>query len=241
LDSGHRYDRHDPQAENQLEVLAALAWGCRRDLRLALYSRAEVSLTVIFFVLVTSLFPLSVNPDPGLLRTMAAGIAWVCALLSVLLGLPRLFAADCADGTLEQMVVGCAPLPALVAGKVLAHWLASALPIVLLAPLIGIQFGLPWPAIGVLTATLLLGTPILVWLGALGAALTLGSAGGATLLALLMLPLAVPVLVFGAGAVESWLAGLGVSAHLSLLGAGLILAWVLGPPSTALAIRIAFE
>ena len=222
-------------------VLSSLAWACRRDLQLALRSRAEIALVVIFFALVTSMFPLSVNPDPDLLRTIAPGIAWVSALLSVLLSLPRMFAADHADGTLEQWVVAAAPLPALVAGKVLAHWVASGLPLVLLAPLIGLQFGLSEPAIGVLTASLLLGTPILVWLGAIAAALTLASRSGAALLALLVLPLAVPVLIFGAGAVDSWTAGLGATAHLSLLGAGLIGTWVFGPGAVALAVRIAFE
>jgi heme exporter protein B len=229
---------HVPAAHG---VWSAFAWACRRDLRLALRSRAELALVLVFFVLVTSMFPLSVNPDPDLLRSIAPGIASVSALLSVLLALPRMFGADHADGTLEQLVVSAAPLPALVAGKALAHWLAGGLPLVLLAPLVGLQFGLPGPAIAVLTASLLLGTPILGWLGAIAAALTLGSRSGAALLALLVLPLAVPVLIFGAGAVDSWSAGLGAQAHLSLLGAGLIIAWVLGPSATALAVRIAFE
>src|SRR5690606_28662098 len=144
-------------------------------------------------------------------------------------------------GTLEQILLAPAPLPALVAGKVLAHWLVTGLPLVALAPLAGLQFGLPPGAIGILVATLALGTPILSWLGAIGAALTLGARGGASLLALLVLPLPVPVLVFGAGAVESHVAGLGAEAHLSLLGAGLILSWVFGPFATALAVRIAHE
>ena len=229
------------RGERAHDVLTAFAWACRRDLRLALHSRAELALVVIFFLLVTSMFPLSVDPDPDLLRSIAPGIAWVSALLSVLLGLPRMFAGDHADGTLEQLVVAAAPLPALVAGKVLAHWLVGGLPLVLLAPLIGVQFGLSWEAIGVLTASLALGTPTLGWLGAIASALTLGSRSGAALLALLVLPLAVPVLIFGAGAVDSHSAGLGATAHLSLLGAGALAAWVLGPLATALAVRIAFE
>jgi heme exporter protein B len=222
-------------------VWQAFDWAWRRDLSLALRGRAELALVVVFFVLVTSLFPLSVNPDPNLLRAIAPGIAWVAVLLSLLLALPRLFAADHADGSLEQLLIAPAPLPALMAGKVFAHWLGSCVPLVVLAPLIGVQFGLGAEAIGVLVLTLLLGTPILSWLGAIAAALTLGARGGGALLALLVLPLAVPVLIFGAGSIESLAAGLGVQAHLSLLGAGLIAAWVLGPPATALAVRIAFE
>ena len=223
------------------DALGGLWWACRRDLKLAMRSRTELAVIVVFFLLVTSLFPLAVSPDPELLRSIAPGIAWVAALLASLLGLSRLFAADHADGTLEQMVLAPAPLPALVAGKVLAHWLATGVPLVLLAPLAGLQFGLAADAIAVLAASLALGTPILSWLGAIAAALTLGARGGASLLALLVLPLAVPVLIFGAGAVESFASGLGADAHLSLLGAGLILAWVFGPSAAALAVRIAHE
>ncbi len=204
-------------------------------------SRSELAVIVVFFLLVTSLFPLAVSPDPELLRSIAAGIVWVAALLASLLGLSRLFAADHADGTLEQMVLAPAPLPALVAGKVLAHWLATGIPLVVLSPLAGLQFGLAADAIAVLAASLVLGTPILSWLGAVAAALTLGARGGSSLLALLVLPLAVPVLIFGAGSVESFGAGLGAEAHLSLLAAGLIAAWVLGPAVAALAVKIAHE
>lgn len=222
-------------------AFGALWWACARDLRLAMRSRAELAVIIVFFLLVTSLFPLAVSPDPALLRSIAPGIAWVAALLASLLGLSRLFAADHGDGTLEQMVLAPAPLPALVAGKVLAHWLATSVPLVALAPVAGLQFGLPSDAIAVLAASLALGTPILSWLGAIAAALTLGARGGSSLLALLVLPLAVPVLIFGAGAVESYASGLGADAHLSLLGAGLIVAWVLGPAAGALAVKIAHE
>ncbi|MGE0807403.1 MAG: heme exporter protein CcmB [Burkholderiaceae bacterium] len=221
--------------------LTALGWACRRELLLALRSRAELAVIIVFFLLVASLFPLAVSPEPTLLRAIAPGIAWVAALLASLLGLARLFAADFADGTLEQLVLAPAPLPALIAGKVLAHWLVSGLPLVALAPLAGLQFGLAPDAIGVLTVSLLLGTPVLSWLGAIAAALTLGARGGASLLALLVLPLAVPVLIFGAGAVEAHATGLGAQAHLSLLAAGLILSWVFGPITGALAVRIALE
>src|SRR5690606_3424041 len=174
-----------------VNVGAAIAWGLRRDLALAMRSRAELAIVLAFFLLVTSLFPLGLDPDPILLAKIAPGIAWVAALLASLLGLQRLFAEHHADGSLEQIALAAAPLPALVAGKVLAHWIATGLPLVLLAPLAGIQFGLEAPAIGILVATLLLGTPVLAWLGAIGAALTLGTRGGAALLALLVLPLAV--------------------------------------------------
>jgi heme exporter protein B len=228
-------------ASATMGVIAALRWSCRRDLMLALRSKSEVALIVVFFVLVTSLFPLGVSPDPALLSRIAPGIAWVAALLASLLSLPRLFALDHADGSLEQLVLAPAPLPAVIAGKVLAHWLTNGFPLVLLAPLAGVQFGMQGDAIVALVFGLLLGTPILSWLGAIGAALTLGTRAGSALVALLVLPLAVPVLIFGAGAAEAVGSGLGAQAQLSLLGAGLIAACVLGPASTALAIRIAYE
>lgn len=229
-------DRNEP-----LDHFAALRWSCGRDLVLALRSKSEVALIVVFFVLVISLFPLGVSPDPKLLERIAPGICWVAALLASLLSLPRMFALDQADGSLEQLVIAPASLPALVAGKVLAHWLTSGLPLVLLAPLAGIQFGMQPDAIAALTAGLALGTPTLSWLGAIGAALTLGARAGSALLALLVLPLAVPILIFGAGAAESVAVGLGAQAHLSLLGAGLLASSVLGPFATAVAVRIAYE
>ncbi len=220
---------------------AAIAWALRRDLKLALRSLAELAIAMVFFLLVTSLFPLAISPDPALLRVLAPGIAWIAALLAGLLALPHLFAADHADGSLEQLVLAPAPLPALIWGKVCAHWLSTALPVIVLTPLIAVQFRLDPDSLLVLLAALLLGTPILAWLGAIGAALTLGARGGASLLALLVLPLAVPVLVFGAGAVEASQAGLGSQAHLSLLGAGFIIANMAGPFAAAMAVRIAHE
>lgn len=220
---------------------AALGWAMRRDLALALRSRAELAIVLIFFVLVTTLFPLGVSPEPRLLAEIAGGIAWVAALLANLLALPRLFAQDLADGTLEQIALAPLPLPALVAGKVAAHWLVTALPLIAVAPIVGLQFGLDARAIGVLVGSLALGTPILAWLGAIGAALTLGARGGAALLALLVLPLSVPVLIFGAGAVEAARIGLGADAHLSLLGAGALLACVGAPFACSLAVRIALD
>ncbi len=221
--------------------LAALWHACSRDLRLAMRSKAELALIVVFFVLVMTLFPLGVSPEPKLLERIAPGIAWVAALLASLLSLPRLFATDHADGTLEQLVLAPAALPAVVAGKVLAHWMTNGLPLVLLAPLAGLQFGMSPEATITLVAGLALGTPSLSWLGAVCAALTLGTRAGSALLALLVLPLAVPILIFGAGAAEAVASGLEAGAHLSLLGAGLIVCWVFGPFATALAVRIAYE
>jgi heme exporter protein B len=235
---GNQLDQAKPQA---LGTLNAFAWAVKRDFALAGRSLSELALVIVFFLLVTSLFPLAISPDKKLLSTIAPGIVWVAALLANLLALPRLFAVDHSDGSLEQLVLANAPLPALVAGKVVAHWFLTGLPVVLLAPLAGLQFGLPVEAIQTLVLALLLGTPILSWLGAIAAALTLGTRAGASLLALLVLPLTVPVLIFGAGAVESQASGLGYSAHFSLLGAGLIFASLLGPWFCALAVKIALE
>lgn len=213
----------------------------RRDLRIVLRRKGDSLNVLVFFVLVASLFPLGVGPEPDRLRAMAAGVIWVGALLSAMLSLPRLFAADFADGTLEQMLVAPAPLPAVVFGKIAAHWLVTGLPLALIAPLIGIQFDLPAPALAVLVLSVLLGSPVLSLLGAAGAALTLGARGGSVLLGLLILPLFVPVLVFGAGAVSAALAGMDVSPHLSLLGAALAVSLVFGPWAACAALRVALD
>ena len=168
-------------------VGSALWWALTRDLTLAMRSRSELAVVFIFFLLVTSLFPLGIAPEPALLARIAPGVAWIAALLASLLALPHLFAHEHADGSLEQIVLASAPLPALMAGKVLAHWLTTAFPIILLSPLVALQFGLPTDETLLLVAALALGTPVLAWLGAIGAALTLGATGGASLLALLVL------------------------------------------------------
>jgi heme exporter protein B len=224
-----------------LTATAALSWAFRRDLLLALRGKADLALVLVFFVLVTSLFPLGVGPEPGLLRSMGPGIVWVCALLAALLSFGRLFGADHADGTLEQMVVSGAPLPALVGGKIVAHCATVGVPLTLLTPLIALQFGMSAEAMFVAIAGLLLGTPILSGLGAIGAALTLGVRGGSALLALLVLPLAIPVLIFGAGAVEAAQTLMDYQAHLSLLGAGLIVSGIACPYAAAAALRIALD
>ncbi len=222
-------------------MLGALLAVVRRDLLLAFRRRSDVVTTVFFFVIVVSLFPLGVGAEPNLLRQLAPGILWVSALLASMLALGRLFAADHADGTLEQMLLSAEPLPVIVIGKVLAHWLVSGLPLVLLSPLLAIQFDLPGDSIAVLVASLLLGTPVLSLIGAIGAALTLGLRGGGALISLLVLPLYIPVLIFGAGAVGAEASGIGASAHLLLLGGGLAASLALTPWATSTALRIALE
>jgi len=219
----------------------ALAAVVRRDLLLAARRKSDALVTLGFFVIVASLFPLGIGPEPELLKRVAPGVLWVAALLATLLALPRLFAADHEDGTLEQAALAPVPLTLLAIGKVLAHWLVTGLPLAVVAPLLALQYGLPADAIGVLVVSLLLGTPVLSLIGAIGAALTLGTRGGAVLLALLVLPLYVPALVFGAGAVDARLAGLSPAANLSLLGACLALAAAAAPWACAAAIRIALE
>lgn len=222
-------------------ALRAAAAALRRDLALAARRRSDVATVLFFFVVVASLFPLAIGPEPSLLQRVAPGVIWVAALLATLLGLPRLFAADHADGTLEQMALSPQPFAMLVAGKIVAHWLTCGLPLVVLSPLLGLQFGLGAPALGVLALSLLLGTPVLSVVGAVGAALTLGTRGGGSLLALIVLPLYVPALVFGAGAVDAHAAGLGAAAHLSMLGAMLALAIFFGTWAATAALRVALE
>jgi heme exporter protein B len=228
----------EPRADGGV---AALGWAVARDLKLALRSRAELGVQLLFYVIVVALFPLSMTPERELLATIGPGVLWVAALLASLLSLPRLFASDFADGTLEQIALSPMPLAALVSGKILAHWLTTGLPVVVLVPLTGLAYQLDADALGVLAASLALGTPVLSLLGAIGAALTLGVRGGGSLLALLVLPLYVPVLIFGAGAVDAASAGLGAAANLSLLGAGLALAILAAPFAAAAAVRIALD
>jgi len=213
----------------------------QRDVLLAWRRRSEILTSVFFFMIVASLFPLGVGPEPVTLRAIAPGVVWVAALLSCLLSLHRLFAVDYQDGTLEQMLLTPHPLSLLMLSKIGAHWIVAGLPLVLLSPLLGMQFGLSGPSVGVLVLSLFLGTPALSLLGSIGAALTLGIRGGGLLVALLTFPLFVPILIFGAGAVASSEAGLGAEAHLSLLGACLVLAITFVPWATAAAVRIALE
>jgi heme exporter protein B len=222
-------------------MLDLLVLVIRRDLVLAMRRRADVLTTLIFFVMVVSLFPMGVGPEMDMLRKMAPGVLWVAALLASMLSLGRLFSADYLDGTLEQMMLAPQSLSMLVLGKMTAHWMSSGLPLVLMAPVLGLQFDMSVQALGVLIVSLLLGTPILSMVGAIGAALTLGLRGGGVLLSLLVLPLCIPVLIFGTGAVEAISSGLSIAPHLSLLGAVLVLALVFTPWVTAQALRISME
>jgi len=196
-----------------------------RDLLLAMRRKAEVLTALLFFVIVASLFPLGIGPEPALLRQIAPGVLWIAALLATMLGLQRMFAA----------------LVLLVGGKNMAHWLVCGLPLVLLAPLLGMQFDLDAGGLAVLTLGLLLGTPVLSLIGSIGAALTLGVRGGGALLSLLVLPLSVPTLIFGAGAVQAQASGQGASGHLSLLAALLVLSLFFAPWATTAALRISLE
>ena len=172
---------------------------------------------------------------------MAAGVVWVAALLASMLSLARLFADDHHDGTLEQLLLSATPLPLLVFAKMAAHWLASGLLLALISPLLALQFDMPAGAVGVLALSLLLGTPLLSLIGGIGAALTVGVRGGGVLLSLLVLPLYVPVIIFGAGAVDASTSGLGIDGHFSLLAAMLVSALFLAPLATAAALRISLE
>ena len=213
----------------------------RRDLLLAGRRRIEALLPLGFFVVAAGLFPIGVGPEPQVLKLIAAGVVWVCALLAAMLSVTQMFAGDAQDGSLEQMLLSPGSLIGIVLGKALAHWLSSGLPLVVAAPLIGVLFDMSAAAIGTLTLTLLLGTPILSLMGGLGAALTLGLRSGAALVFLLVLPLTIPALIFGTGAVGAVEAGLSALAHLSLLAALLILTVLGAPLATAAALRISLD
>jgi heme exporter protein B len=212
-----------------------------RDLRLAARRRVEALLPIAFFVVAVSLFPLGVGPEPQMLREMAAGVVWVCALLAAMLSLTQLYGGDFADGSLEQMLLSGEPGFSIAAAKALSHWIVTGAPLTVAAPLFGLLFDLSGPALVALTISLLLGTPILSLLGGLGAALTLGLRSGGVLLILLILPLCIPALIFGTGAVAAVESGLSARAHYSLLGALLIATGLLAPLATAAALRIATE
>jgi heme exporter protein B len=212
-----------------------------RDLRVAARQRTAWLLPLAFFVAALSLFPLGLGAEPALLRRVAPGVVWVCALLSMMLSVTQLFNSDGADGSLEQMLISPGSLVVRVAERVFAQWLLSGAPLVAVAPLAGLAFGLPGDAVGVLVVSLLLGTPVMALLGALGAALALGLRNGAALVFLLVLPLAMPALIFGCGAVVAATNGEPVGAALSLLGALLIVTTLIGPPATAAALRISMD
>ena len=212
-----------------------------RDLKLASRRRIDALLPLAFFLVALSLFPLGVGPEAQTLRIIAPGIVWVCALLASMLSVSQLFASDLADGSLEQMLLAPQPAIVLAAAKCTVHWLLTGLPLIVATPLMGLLFDISGPALAALVAGLVLGTPILSLLGALGAALTLGLRSGGMLLILIVLPLATPALIFGAGAVSTVEAGLSASGHFSLLGALLIATAIGAPLATAAALRISTE
>lgn len=212
-----------------------------RDLRLAARRRIDALLPLVFFVVAISLFPLGVGPEPQTLRQIAPGVVWVCALLATMLSVQHLYAGDLADGSLEQMLLAPQPAITVAAAKSVAHWLVNGWPLIVAAPLVGLLFDLSAPALRALVFGLLLGTPVLSLLGGLGAALTLGLRSSGMLLILIVLPLAIPALIFGAGAVAAVEAGESAAGHYSLLGA-LLIATALGAPlATAAALRISTE
>jgi len=213
----------------------------RRDLQLALRRKSDSLSALIFFAVVASLFPLGIGPETKLLMQIAPGMLWIAALLATMLSLHKLFTEDFIDGSLDQILLSTLPLPLVVLAKTIAHWLSSGLLLALVSPILALQFNLPFDSIGVLFLSLLLGTPLLSLIGSIGAGLTLASRGGGTLLSLIILPLVAPVLIFGAGAVESYQAGLGLTAYFSLLGAMLAIALFLAPIATAASLRIALE
>jgi heme exporter protein B len=216
-------------------------WIVVRDLTLAWRRRADVLSTLFFFVIVVSLFPLGIGPETQLLKAIAPGVVWVAALLASMLSLGRVFENDYHDGTLEQMLLTPQPLYLVILGKIFAQWLVSEVPLVLIAPLIGLQFDLAPDTLLVLFVSLLIGTPILSLIGSIGAGLTLGLRGGGVLIALLILPLYIPVLIFGSGAVAANITGMSAQAHLLLLGAFLVVSLVFAPWATSAALRISLE
>jgi heme exporter protein B len=223
------------------EFLRAASALLRRDITVAARRVHDVLTPLIFFAIVVALFPLGVGPEPARLATLAPGVLWVAALLATMLSLNRLFAADYADGSLEQMLLAPQPLALLVLSKVIAHWLLTGLPLVLLTPLLALQLYLPSEALGTLLVSLLIGTPVLSLIGAIGAALTLGLRGGGVLVSALVLPLYTPVLIFGAGAVAQATTGQDTEAYLSLLGAFLALALSFAPWAAASALRVSLD
>ncbi len=222
-------------------MLTGLVEVLRRDLRLAVRQSAESFTAVAFFVLAVVLFPFGVGPEPDMLARIAAGVIWVAALFAATLSLERLFQGDYDDGSLELIVLAPVPLMAAVGMKILAHWLTTGVPLVLASPLLGVLLRLPGDAMPSLIAALLLGTPTLSLIGAVGAALTLGARRGGVLVALLVLPLKIPVLIFGVAAVEAAAGGYPVTPHLMLLGGLLCGALALGPWVAGAAVRQAAE
>ncbi len=236
-EEGARVSRGEPRGG----LVVALRATLKRDLILLLRRRSELMNPLVFFALVITLFPIGISPDPVLLATIAPGLLWVAALLAALLSLDSLFRGDFEDGSLEQLLLSPQPLPALVLAKVAVHWLMTGLPLALMAPVLGLMLSLPAGSYGVLALSLAVGTASLSLIGAIGAALTVGLSRGGVLLSLLVLPLYIPVLIFGAGAVKATIMGDGVTAHLAILGALLAVALMLAPWAIAASLRISIN
>jgi heme exporter protein B len=213
----------------------------KRDLLLAVRNRGELVNPLLFYIIVATLFPLGVSSDPKTLAIMAAGVLWIAALLATLLSLDNLFRSDFDDGSLELIMLSPYPSIVLVLAKVLAHWLVTGMPLLIVTPLLAVLMAVPEAARATLWLTLALGTPVLSLVGAIGVALTVGLRRGGALLSLLVLPLYVPVLIFGANAVGASAAGLPVTGQLYMLGAFLALALSLAPLATAAALRISID
>ena len=211
----------------------------RRDLMLALRRKSDLAQVIFFFAVVVTLVPLGVGAETNTLRAIAPGVVWVAALLAALLSLPRMFAADFADGTLEQMLVAAEPLPVIVFAKVIAHWLVTGVPMTVFAALFGVMFDLSLDVTLVLVASLAVGTPILSFIGAIGAALTLGLRAGGVLTSLLVLPLYIPVLIFGSGAASAVAVSMSPTAHFLIVGGLTLATAALSPMAVTAALRIA--
>ncbi|MDD3448461.1 MAG: heme exporter protein CcmB [Gammaproteobacteria bacterium] len=223
---------------NEPSLIRAFTLLLRRDLTLAFRHRSELANPLLFFVIVISLFPMGVSPESRVLQMIAPGVIWVAALLATMLSLDMMFRSDYEDGSLEQLLLSPHPVSVLVLAKVLAHWLVTGLPLLVLAPLLGVLLFLPIEAMPALVASLALGTPLLSLIGSIGMALTVGLRRSGVLLSLLVLPLYVPVLIFGANAVDAAAAGLPVTGQMYFLGAMLVLALSLSPLATAASLRI---
>jgi len=225
----------------EASLQSMFGWLVWRDLILAWRRRADVLATVFFFIIVTSLFPLGIGPEGETLRAIAPGVVWVAALLASMLSLGRIFGNDYQDGTLEQLILTPQSTYLVVMAKVLAHWVVSEIPLVVIAPVLGLQFGLSQNTLLTVMVSLLLGTPVLSVIGSIGAALTLGLRAANVLVALLVLPLYIPVLIFGSGAVQATVTGTSPQAWLLLLGATLIVSLVFAPWATSAALKISVE
>lgn len=212
-----------------------------RDIRIALRQLSDTLMVIVFFIIAAALFPFGVGPEPNLLARMAPGILWVTALLAAMLSFDRLFQNDFEDGTLELLVIAPQPVWMTALAKILAHWLTTGLPLLVASPVIGIMLNLGPDGYGVLMAAMALGTAIISLVGALGAALTLGSRRSGVLLSLLVLPLVIPVLIFGAGAVEAVIGGFPAAQQLLVLGGLLLACLVVCPWGCAVALRMAAE